>query len=173
MGAARRWPPPVYRIVVDFDAPLEYVFAWCTDYRPEDGRGTAERHQRWILSRTSERVVLEDLWTLPDGWGWRRSDVTLAPPDRWHVDSVGTVRDASIDYRLTRRAEGRTQLTIQVRRRPSPIRPEQPTRARFEGPVTEMWRGYARALARDYRAGRPRSPRRGDAPRRRVARRVR
>lgn len=159
-----RWPPPVYRIRTELDAPLDFVFRWCTDYATNDGKLSGEPYERRIISRTPERVVLEDLWWTSDGWKWRRSDVRLSPPDRWHSDSVSNIRDASIDYRLTTLPGGRTRLLIVMHRRPGSIRPVQPPRAVLEAEIGRLWDRIGASLAREYRRsgsrrGSPRSAR--------------
>ena len=146
-----RWPAPVYRIQVDLSAPLSFVYRWCTDYRSDDGRRAGEVYDRRILSRSPRRVVYEDLWWRPDGWRWRRYAVTLRPPDRWHADSIGNVRDACIDYRLVPRGPDRTRLYLRLRRRPGPRAPHQPSRRSGERDLRGLWRNLSRALAADYR----------------------
>ena len=32
------WSGPAYRMQIDFRVPLDFAFAWCTDYSPEDGK---------------------------------------------------------------------------------------------------------------------------------------
>ncbi len=155
------WPPPVYRISVEFEAPLPFVFRWCTDYRTDDARRAGETYERRILSRTPREVVYEDLWWLADGWRWRRYRVILRPPDRWHADSVGNIRDASLDYRLTALPGDRTQLELVARRRPATGRPGQPPRRAFERELRQLWAHFARELHRDFRRSRVRSRKRG------------
>ena len=145
------WPPPVYRILVDFNAPLPYVFRWCTDYRSDDAVRARESYDRRILRRTRNEVLFEDLWWERDGWRWRRTQVRLHPPDRWHADSIGNIRDASIDYRLTELPEGRTRLELRMRRRPAVGRPGQPARGPFEKELRQLWSHFRRAMMRDYR----------------------
>lgn len=162
------WPSPVYRFAVEFDVPLSFAFRWCTDYRPDDARLHGERYDRRILRRSSASVLYEDLWWEPDGWRWRRNVVALHPPNFWHCDSFGSVRDASLDYRLTALPGDRCRLTLIMRRRPSSSRPQQPSARAMEEDLRGMWNGYARAMLQDFRARRSpaRAPRRRAAPRR-------
>jgi len=138
-----------------WDVPLSFAFRWCTDYRSDDASRSRETYLRRIVSRSRRRVVFEDVWPLDRGWGWRRADVTLTPPDRWHADSLGSVRDASIDYRLTALSPDRTRFDVYMRRRPSTIHPEQPSRPAWEKDVGRLWSNFARAMARDFRRSRP------------------
>lgn len=133
-----------------FEAPLAFVFRWCTDFRPIDGRLEKEDYSRMILERTPKRVVYEDLSTAPDGWHWARHVVTLHPPDRWHSDSVGNYRETSLDYVLTPLADGRTQLDLRWRRRPSPLARKKPSTAEIESSATAGWKNFGKALEKDY-----------------------
>lgn len=153
-GSMPRWPPPAYRFQVDFDAPLAFVYRWCTDYREDDGRRSGEPYQRWILSRSRRRVVFEDLWRRRDGWGWRHTEVRLQPPDRWHADSMGSVREAALDYQLRALPGDRTRLTLRMRRRPTMAHPDQLSREEMQLDLAQMWTGFSRALGQDYLAQR-------------------
>ncbi|MCI4358796.1 MAG: hypothetical protein L3J99_07240 [Thermoplasmata archaeon] len=160
-----RWPPPVYRMSVEFAAPIRFVFRWCTDYQPGDDRRSGDRFERRILSRSARRVLYEDLWWERDGWRWRRNDVTLQPPDRWSSDSIGNVREAQIEYRLTPLAGGRTRLNLRMLRRPTRRVKRQPPKRELEEELIEMWGKYRRSLEADYRRSRPGRTHNGAHPR--------
>jgi hypothetical protein len=146
-----RWPPPEYRVHVVFRAPRDFVFRWCTDYRSDDGKRCGEPFVRKVLERTSKTFVLQDLWTTPKGWFLNQNRTTLFPPSRWHVDSYGNHRILSIDYSLTELPRNRTRLELHVRRKPTKMYPEQPSRRAYESNLTLMWRRFARSLEEDYR----------------------
>lgn len=144
--------PRVYGIRIAFRAPLPFVYRWCTDYRPFDGRLAGDPYDRRILSRSRRRVVLEDLWWEPGGWGWRHTDVSLRPLQGWHADSVGNVRTALIDYRLRALPGDRTELEIRMRRWPTALHPKQPVKRVFEDYLRSMWGNLGRQLEREYRS---------------------
>jgi len=146
-----RWPAPTYEVRCEFDAPLEFVYRWCTDYTPEDARYESEEYERRILRRSRGEVVYEDLEETARGWVWSRHVVRLMPPSRWHSDSVGSHRSASLDYRLSRLPGGRTRLVLKVRRRPTPIGGKNPSKSQWERYVSLSWARFRRALERDYR----------------------
>ncbi len=102
-----------------FRVPLDFAFAWCTDYTPDDAGLEGEAYQRKIIERSVRRVVFEDLEEMSDGWFWGRDVVTLRPPNRWHMDGVGNRRDVAADYVLTSLPDGRT-AGGGGRRRPMP-----------------------------------------------------
>jgi hypothetical protein len=149
-----RYPPPAYHIEMEFDAPREFAFRWCTDYRADDATKSKERFERRVLRRTGRQVVFEDMGWTPAGWIWRHTVVTLRPPGRWHADSYGSFRTGEVDYALTPLPDGRCHFSLTFRRRPTPVHPDQPTKRGLERELTQMWTNYGRALARDYRSSR-------------------
>ena len=152
--------PRRYEIRQKFRAPLEYVFAWCTDYTTEDPRLEGERYQRQILARSRRRVVYEDLTDSPGGWMWSRQTVTLMPPDRWTAEANGNYRSWKLDYRLRALPGHRTELRLVGLRRATPLGAPNPARATLERELRLSWRRFARAAERAYRQGRPaREPR--------------
>lgn len=155
---AERWPPPTYVVRVDFRAPMEFVFRWCTDYTAQDAKLEGEEFQRQVLRRSKREVVYEDLYELPKGWRWSRHTVRLRSPNWWHSDSVGSHRELSLDYRLAPLSGGRTRMTLTARRRASGIGPPNPPKREWERDVAASWRSFRRYLERDYRkaAGRAR-----------------
>ena len=105
-----RWPGPRYEFSLEFNAPLEFVYRWCTDYAPEDGRLEGEEYQRRVVRCSRREVVYEDLSETKAGWRWARHVVRLSPPDRWHSDSVGSHRAVSLDYELSSLSGNRTRI---------------------------------------------------------------
>lgn len=145
------WPPPLYQIRATFRVPLPFAYRWCTDYRPQDSKLAGEHYERRIILRSARRVLFEDLWWESDGWRWRRYDVTLHPPNRWSADSVGNVRDAAIQYRLTALAPEKTALDLTLRRRPGARGGRQPSKAAMEAELRSLWSNFGRELEADYR----------------------
>jgi hypothetical protein len=153
-GSRRKGLGPEYRIRVTFRVPLEFAFAWCTDYTPDDAKLEGENYQRRILERSRRRVVFEDLEETKDGWIWSRDTVTLRPPNRWHMDGLGSRADVTADYVLTRLSDDRTQFELRWRRRPRMRVSKPPTKAQREASTLHAWNRFARAMERDYRDGR-------------------
>ena len=148
------WKGPEYHIRISFGVPLEFAFAWCTDFSPEDGKLEGETYRRKVVERTPRRVVFEDLEETKDGWQWSRDTVRLQPPNRWHMDAVGNRRDARADYRLTRLPDGRTQLDLRWTRRPKVPAAGKLTKAQREASTLLAWKRFRAAMERDYRRAR-------------------
>ena len=146
---------PEYRIRVMFRVPLEFVFAWCTDYTPQDARLEGESYERKVIERTPHRVIFEDLEETEAGWVWSRDIVTLHPPNRWHMDGVGNRRDVTADYVLTHLPDGRTQLELRWSRRPNVPETTKLTKAEREADTVRAWKRFGAAMERDHRGGVP------------------
>jgi hypothetical protein len=145
-----------FHVSMVFHAPLPFVFAWCTDYSPEDATLAGEDRmfhlRRRIVSRTARRVVFENIYDEGKGWAWERHTVTLKPPDRWHSDGLGNYNEAHLDYQLNELPRGRTEFEMRWRSRPTPLlRGKLPTKHAAERFVRELWRRRGQVLEREYR----------------------
>src|SRR2546422_2012957 len=143
------WGGP-YQIDVSFRVPLDFAFAWCTDYTPDDAKLEGDSYERKIVERTPRRVVLEDLSDTKAGWVWSREVVTLQPPNRWHMDGVGNQRDATADYLLTSLPGGRTRLELRWRRHQKTPGAAKLTKAKREASALHAWKRCANAMERAY-----------------------
>jgi hypothetical protein len=130
------------------DAPLRFVYEWCTDYRESDPTITGSEARRKILLRTKHRVIYTSAYR---SGGKPRSAVnvvTLYPPKAWHLDFIGDEDDETGDYTLTGLGPGRTKLIMtfvehyKIRRAP--------TKEQDVKHTHEVWDKYVTALERDY-----------------------
>jgi hypothetical protein len=144
-----------YVVRVSFEAPLDFVYRWCTDYSPADPGLEGEAYQRKVLSASPKEVLYEDLMESPaGGWLWSRWRVTLKPPGGWHGEAIGSSRDWSVDYRLRARSPTRTELTLRGRRRPARLAGKGPTPAQVQAGLEGEWRSFKKALEADFRRSR-------------------
>jgi len=150
--------PKVYEFRSKFRASLPFVYAWCTDYTPKDPGLEGDSYVRRVLERSRRRVVFEDLHDEPGGWTWSHYDVTLLPPRRWHAEAVGSHRTWSIDYELSERPGGTTELWFRGVRRATALAGKNPPKAELEQELRAMWARFGRALEKDYRKNRRTTP---------------
>jgi hypothetical protein len=149
----------VYEIRTNFRAPLDFAYAWCTDYTPVDRKLEGDPGSRQIIRKGSRSVVYEDLNETPHGWMWSRQTVTLHPPDSWRAVAIGNYRTWKLTYSLRPLSGELTEFSMRGERRATPLGVKNPPKRVLEKELTDMWRNLARALEREYRASRRRSRR--------------
>ena len=113
----------VTRVSKTINAPLRYVYEWCTDFREDDPQITGSKSQRKILEKTKKRVVYAQIYTGLDGAQKVTVDiVTLSPPSSWHLDYFGEEDDETGEYRLRALGKDRTRLDMVFREKWKKIR---------------------------------------------------
>ena len=139
-----------YKLSVTFDAPQDYVFAWCTDFREDDGKFTGSKTVRKFLERTPERVI----WrvTFKDGTEGVRA-VWLKPNKSWMLDTCGDGREKG-EYTLKSLGKNKTRLDMRfVVTYDS--KDEVEDKEEWEADGDKDWKIYKKALEADFKAGKP------------------
>lgn len=142
------------RISKTVEAPLSYVYRWCTDFREDDGRFSSSRPAFRVIRAGRDRVARVRIG--PPVKGKRRvaaEVVRLRPPRAWHVDQVDEDDLASIDYRLTSLGPRRTRLVLSILERW--MTPKHPSVEEYRTSTGRYWDVLIEALQRAYQAGRP------------------
>lgn len=140
-----------YNVTTVFEAPLNYVYRWCTDYREDDNLitgGLARRHfvektkncVAWITHTSKEGREIENIRT-----------VTLSPPNKWRVAGYGEELNEVGTYVLKPLGKKRTQLKMKFVISYKSAQPE--PKASWESRVSGNWLKYRAALERDYSEG--------------------
>jgi len=130
------------------NAPLRFVYDWCTDFREDDRKMIGSRRKRIILQKTKRRVVYNYIYRRRGKIRSAVNIVTLQPPKAWHLDSPGQDCDEIADYRLTTISPKKTRLDMTFKERYKISRA--PTRAEDAKDLNEAWEKYVAALERDY-----------------------
>ncbi len=95
-----------------FSPPLDFVYAWCTDYRDDDHIISGDSSRRRIESASREKCA----WILHDSKRRRSAErvriVTLMPPSSWHLDRFGERYDITGDYALASKGKEKTELKM-------------------------------------------------------------
>jgi hypothetical protein len=138
------------------NAPLRYVYDWCTDFRNDDGRFSKARSRpTYRVTRVSPRRVVR----IRVAGGPARDPaiavdlVRLNPPYSWHLDQIDETDQQSLDYRLTSLGRGRTRLQLLVTERW--VTPDFPTKEELRARVAGVWGRFGSAIEADFQAGRP------------------
>ena len=137
-----------YHVTKTINAPLKFVYDWCTDYREDDNQITGSKAQFKILQKTNRRVIYLRTYERDGRTMIGVKMVTLRPPQAWHLDQVGEDEDAIGIYKLTRvgSEETRLDMTFTEKYRISDAHTKEEDRK-----VTDqMWDKYVSALEKDY-----------------------
>jgi hypothetical protein len=138
----------VFRVSKTINAPLRFVYRWCTDYRASDPKITGSKSKRRILLKTSHRAIYVSTY-LSDGEPRSVVNVvTLHPPRSWHLDGIGDEIDEKVDYVLTKLRLGKTRLDVTVTVHYK-IR-EVPTKTQDAEELSGVWDKYVAALEKEY-----------------------
>lgn len=136
------------------DAPVRYVYDWCTDYRSDDGR-LSKSKTRFRFVRVSPRRLVRVRFA---NTGAKDPKVAielirLVPPNAWHKDTIDEIDLDSIDYKLTALGPKKTRVKLViVERWLVPKFPRKPVWLRSS---SNYWDKLVLALEERYRSGRP------------------
>lgn len=138
-----------YHVTKTFDAPLGFVYKWCTDYRSDDLKMLGSKNKRNIIERSKKNVI----WRVvtegkKNGYEGVRV-VWLNPPDAWHLDTCGDGREVG-DYKLTRLGKTRTRLDMTFSETYYDAM-DMESRKSWMADANSHWNAYGRYLERDYR----------------------
>lgn len=138
-----------YKVSQTFNAPRDFVFNWCTDYREDDYKMTGSTARRRFLERTKHRII----WIVKYKVGKRSMEgvraVWLKPPNSWHFDTCGDGREVG-DYDLHELKNGKTRLDMVFR-----VTYDDPNEVESQAKWTKMaernWSIFAKFLEKDYK----------------------
>ncbi|MGI0130470.1 MAG: hypothetical protein ACREEC_10035 [Thermoplasmata archaeon] len=136
------------------NVPLRYMYDWCTDYRPDDGRFSSAR-PRYKILRVGPNCVVRIRHGEPRGEPARTAIelVKFRPPRAWHMDQIDESDLSSADYLLTRLGPQRTRIDLAAVERWTTR--EHPSRSEYLGVVNRYWDGLVKALESDFANGLP------------------
>ncbi|MGI0090631.1 MAG: hypothetical protein ACREBS_02880 [Nitrososphaerales archaeon] len=136
------------------NAPLDYVYYWCTDFRDDDPKITGSKRTRKVISKTRDRVIYGTAYSGRDGKDTGSIYiVTLNPPDGWHLDKFGGEDVETGDYKLTPMGKKKTRLDMKFRQRFRSSIGQSQSKKELAASSLERWHKYASALERDFDSG--------------------
>ena len=139
------------------NAPLRYVYDWCTDYRSDDWRlqrKDAVKPTFRVLRVSAHRVIRVRLKSNgPKDPDIAVDVVRLHPPSDWHTDQIDENDRMAIDYHLVKLGPRRTRLELLVTERW--VTRDFPTRRELQQRVSATWDHFSTAIEDRYRSGAP------------------
>jgi hypothetical protein len=108
------------RVSKKIEAPLKYVYNWCTDYRTDDWAlsWSVPRRKFRVLNLSPRRLLRIRLTPTSTRNPEVAVDlVRLAPPDAWHTDRIDEQDRESVDYKLTALGSATTRIDLFVTER--------------------------------------------------------
>jgi hypothetical protein len=140
-----------YHVSKIVNAPLKFVFNWCTDFREDDNQITGSRTQRKIMQKTRRRVIYVSTYERDGETVSGVNIVTLRPPRAWYLEYVGEEEDEIGRYRLRRLSPRRTRLDMTFTERYKVD--NAPTKEEDKKHTEQMWSKYVAALENDFSQG--------------------
>ena len=136
------------------DAPLRYVYDWCTDFRPDDAK-LARSEQRHRVLRVSPRrlVRVKVARNGAKNPAMNVEVVRLSPPNAWHKDTIGEEDLDAMDYKLTALSPNKTRVSLVMVERW--MVPKFPKKADWLRSSSKYWDELVMAIEERYRSGKP------------------
>ncbi len=142
-----------YKLSETFNAPLDYVFKWCTDFREDDNKMVGSKTERKMLEKSPERVIWRVRYKDGKGYAEGVRAVWLQPPNSWTLDTCGDGREVG-EYKLKALGKSKTRLEMKfVVTYDS--KDEVEDKEEWEADGVKHWKIYKKALEADLKAGRP------------------
>jgi hypothetical protein len=145
------------RVSKEVNAPLRYVYDWCTDYRSDDWRLRRKGgiKPKYRVLRVSPRRVVR-VRQAPNGS--RDPDIAvdvvrLDPPADWHTDQIDETDRMALDYHLVKLGPKKTRLDLYVTERW--VTRDFPTPSELRRRVSATWDRLLTVLEEDYRSRAP------------------
>jgi len=137
-----------FHVAKVIQAPLRFVYDWCTDYRETDPQITGSKSKRRILLRANNRVIYTVTYRRGKQVKMAVDVVTLYPPKAWHLNFIGDEDDEQGDYVLTALGPLRTRLDMTFTEHYKIL--HAPSKLRDTEQVHEVWDKYIAALEKSY-----------------------
>jgi len=140
-----------YQVTKVINAPLKFVYDWCTDFREDDNQITGSTTQRKVLQKTKRRAIYISTYEKEGKVIRGVNMVTLRPPKAWSLDYVGEEEDEIGRYKLTRLGPSKTRLDMTFTEKYKIS--SAPTKLEDQNHTNKMWDKYVARLEVDYSLG--------------------
>lgn len=143
------------RISKTINAPLQFVYEWCTDFRDDDTQLTGSKSVRHVVEKTEKRAVYVVDYQVNGKDCWHASVIALKPPNSWHLETACDLYEDEIgDYKLVGLGKEKTRLDMVFRLKYKNPPYKIDTKKEWEKDTNKFWDKLIVALDRDYVKGR-------------------
>lgn len=140
-----------YRISKIINAPLPFVYEWCTDFRDDDSQLTGSKSVRHVVEKTEKRVLYVVDYKVKGKDCWHASVIALKPPDSWYLETACDPYEEEIgDYKLARLGKEKTRLDMVFRLKYNNPPYKIDTKKEWEEDTSRFWDKLIVALDADY-----------------------
>ena len=136
------------------DAPIRYVYDWCTDFRSDDGKLARYKTRHRVIRVSPQRLVRVRVASNgAKNPAMAVELVRLSPPNAWHKDTIDEEDLDAIDYKLTALSPNKTRVSLVIVERW--IVPKFPKKADWLRSASKYWDDLVLAIEERYRSGQP------------------
>jgi hypothetical protein len=140
-----------YEVSVTFDAPIDYVYKWCTDYREYDGELRHDAFKRNVVDRSNNRVVFID-HTNPGGPDDKEKvRIITLKRNAWSMSGFDEGANITGMYKLQSLGKNKTKLKLNYTLTFKTRRPV--SKKEMAAMDTRDWNYFKAALESDYSRG--------------------
>ncbi len=141
------------RLSKTIDAPLDYVYDWCTDFRSDDADLEGSKRKHRVVGVSPQRLVRIKIGGGAPNPRMSVEVVRLSPPDAWRKDTIGEEDLDSMDYKLTALSPTKTRFRLLIVERW--MVPKFPKKVLWLRRANEYWDELVRTIETRYRSGKP------------------
>lgn len=141
-----------YRVSKIINAPMKFVYEWCTDYQEDDNQITGSKTQRKILQKTKRRAIYISSYGKEGKVISGVNIVILRPPKAWNLDYVGEEEDEFGKYKLARVGPNKTRLDMTFTEKYKIS--NAPSKSEDKNHTDKLWDKYVARLEMDYASSR-------------------
>jgi len=141
-----------YRASKKIEAPLSFVYDWCTDFQEDDPKITGSKSGRKILEKSEKRVIYTVSLVENGKDEGHVSIVSLKPPNSWHLDTAGNEMEKEVgDYKLSKLGKNKTRLDMVFTLDYSKAVKKVPTSKELADDLSNFWDKLIDGLMKDYK----------------------
>jgi hypothetical protein len=139
----------VFRVSKTINAPISYVYNWCTDFREDDPKITGSNSERKILHKSKKKVIYAQLYEGSDGKQKVAINIVSLNPRSWHLDYFGQEDDETGEYKLTSLGKNKTKLDMIFKEKWKDIAKIPSVKEQIDS-TEKVWNKYVAELEKEY-----------------------